>query len=143
MYINFMNFPKFVDAVAGDGLSFDKKVFVEAGALLVKQNLLRHDKSIQFNSFIDNVASKAVEVISKIDVLGDIPDEFLDALMFTLMKDPVKLPSGNIVDRETIERHLLSTANDPFSRRPLTKQELVPDTELKEKIEAFIKSKRR
>ena len=30
--------------------------------------------------------------------LGDIPDEYLDPLMFTIMKDPVLLPSSGTGD---------------------------------------------
>jgi hypothetical protein len=39
--------------------------------------------------------------------LTDVPDDFLDPIMGTLMTDPVLLPSGNIVDRATIARHIL------------------------------------
>ena len=35
------------------------------------------------------------------------PDEFLDAIMFSLMTDPVRLPSGHIVDKPVIMRHIL------------------------------------
>ena len=41
------------------------------------------------------------------EAMNDAPEEFLDAIMGTLMKDPVLLPSGNIVDRSTIARHIL------------------------------------
>lgn len=42
------------------------------------------------------------------------------------MVDPVTLPSGLIMDRSIIARHLLNTQNDPFNRQPLTEDELVP-----------------
>jgi len=42
------------------------------------------------------------------EVYADVPDEFLDPLMYTIMLDPVKLPSGTVVDRSTIIQHLLS-----------------------------------
>ena len=52
---------------------------------------------------------------------------FPDPLMDTLMSDPVKLPpSGNIMDRSIITRHLLNSQTDPFNRQPLTEQELIP-----------------
>lgn len=35
------------------------------------------------------------------------PEEFLDAIMFSLMTDPVRLPSGHIVDKPVIMRHIL------------------------------------
>ncbi len=80
--------------------------------------------------------------------------------MFTLMEDPVKLPSSRMtIDRQTIKSHLLSDATDPFNRAPLRIEEvqagncssflsisdsltLAPDTEMKEKIDAWVKERR-
>jgi ubiquitin conjugation factor E4 B len=59
--------------------------------------------------------------------LGEIPDEFLDPLMFTLMEDPVILPvSRTVMDRSTIRSHLLSDPHDPFNRVPLTIDQVLP-----------------
>ena len=45
-------------------------------------------------------------------LFADAPDEFIDPLTFTLMDDPVTLPtSGIIMDRATIARHLLRYAS--------------------------------
>lgn len=39
------------------------------------------------------------------EILADVPDEFLDPIMSTLMTDPVILPSSRtVVDRTTIAR---------------------------------------
>ena len=58
--------------------------------------------------------------------------------MFTLMSDPVILPiSRTTIDRSTIRSHLLSDPNDPFNRTPLKIEDVIPDTELKGRIEAF------
>lgn len=46
--------------------------------------------------------------------------------MDTLMTDPVMLPSGNIMDRSIIARHLLNSQTDPFNRQPLTEEQLKP-----------------
>lgn len=51
---------------------------------------------------------------------------FLDPLMDTLISDPVRLPSGHIMDRKIITRHLLNSQTDPFSRQPLKEEELEP-----------------
>ena len=69
------------------------------------------------------------------------------------MQDPVILPSGNRCDRKNIERHILSTPNDPFNRfnisrtdllilfndcrQPLTEDMLKPDLELKAQIDSW------
>ena len=42
------------------------------------------------------------------------------------MMDPVILPSGTIMDRSVILRHLLNSNTDPFSRRKLTEDMLQP-----------------
>ena len=68
-------------------------------------------------------------------MFDDAPDIFLDALTSHLMNDPVMLPSSkSVVDRATIEIHLLSNQNDPFDRSYLTKDMLVPMEELRNKI---------
>lgn len=46
--------------------------------------------------------------------------------MDTLMVDPVLLPSGKIMDRSVITRHLLNSSTDPFNRQPLTEDMLSP-----------------
>ena len=48
--------------------------------------------------------------------------------MNTIMLDPVELPSGNIMDRSVIGRHLLNSNTDPFSRQKLTEEMLKPGT---------------
>ena len=66
------------------------------------------------------------------------PPEFLDPIMMMPMVDPVRLPeSGVVVDRVTIERHLLSSATDPYSRTPLAMRQVVADEELRARIEAW------
>ena len=51
------------------------------------------------------------------EALTDIPEQFLDPIMDSLMTDPVILPSSHItIDRVTIARHLLSDQSDPFNR---------------------------
>lgn len=50
----------------------------------------------------------------------------VDPLMDTLMTDPVRLPSGTIMDRSIILRHLLNSPTDPFNRQMLTESMLEP-----------------
>jgi len=50
----------------------------------------------------------------------------IDPLMDTLMEDPVTLPSGKVMDRPVIMRHLLNSSTDPFSRQPLSEDMLQP-----------------
>ena len=62
----------------------------------------------------------------------------------TLMKDPVLLPdSQQTIDRATIQRHLLSSNTDPFTRSELTLKMIRPNTELKSEIEAWQEASRK
>lgn len=61
--------------------------------------------------------------------------------MDTLMKEPVQLPSGVVVDRPVIVRHLLNSNIDPFSRQPLSLDMLVPQPELQRQIEEWRRTK--
>lgn len=64
-----------------------------------------------------------------------IPDEFLDPITSELMREPMRLPaSGQIVDKSSIARHLLSDQTDPFNRQPLNMGDLVPLPELRRRI---------
>ena len=48
-------------------------------------------------------------------------------MMYTLMEDPVQLPSsGTIIDRLTIKKHLMNDATDPFNRHPLVIEDVIP-----------------
>ena len=49
-----------------------------------------------------------------------------DPLMDTLLEDPVVLPSGTIMEKSIILRHLLNSQTDPFNRQPLSEDELKP-----------------
>jgi len=69
---------------------------------------------------------------------ADAPEEFLDALMFTLMEDPVELPSGHVVDSTTIQQHLLNEESNPFNRAPMAPSDPKPRPDLKAKITAWL-----
>ena len=89
------------------------------------------------------VEAKWTELQQEDEEFDDVPDEFLDPVMGTLMTDPVLLPaSGTIMDRGNIMRHLLNSQTDPFNRQPLTADQLIEETELKEKIDQWLKEQR-
>jgi ubiquitin conjugation factor E4 B len=177
VFLNLSDQDEFVRAVAGEGRSYKKELF-ERAAFVGKRRFIKTDGEIeQFRNF----ALKVEEMKMTIDVeddLGEIPDEFLgawhlflwtlenltlwlDPLMYTLMRDPVTLPSSKtVVDRSTIKAHLLSDTSDPFNRVPLKLEDVVSswfnchysysqpdivhylDAEVKAKIEAFIAERR-
>jgi len=71
-----------------------------------------------------------------------VPEQFVCPISYDIMRDPVMLPSSRIiVDRSSIERHLMSNDFDPFSRAPLELEEVVGVEELREEIEEWQKKR--
>jgi ubiquitin conjugation factor E4 B len=144
--LSFATFDKsFVDFLVRDTRSYSEELYSNAAAFLERHTEADFDfKPTQWRAMSQLAREHTQQVEEFEDQLGDIPDEFLDPLMATLMTDPVILPSSRItLDRQVIERALLADPIDPYNRSPLTADQLIPDTELKQKIDAFIAEKRR
>ncbi|XP_019185714.1 PREDICTED: probable ubiquitin conjugation factor E4 [Ipomoea nil] len=133
----------FPTAITKDGRSYNEQLF--SAAAVVLRRIGEDSRIIQ--EFIDLGAKAKVAATEAMDTeaaLGEIPDEFLDPIQYTLMRDPVILPSSRItLDLPVIQRHLLSDSTDPFNRSHLTADMLIPNTELKAKIEEFVRSSKK
>ena len=78
-------------------------------------NLLYHrvlNKPAVIIMQLHQFALKVTEAANKLETMettmGDVPEEFLDPLLGTVMNDPVILPNSQItLDRTTLVRHLL------------------------------------
>ncbi|RUS31621.1 ubiquitin elongating factor core-domain-containing protein [Jimgerdemannia flammicorona] len=139
-----LNCPDFVIAVARDERSYKKEWFRKASGILLKYGLKDNDAIATLEKFVSDVEVAVQSGIEEEEALGDVPDDFLDPIFFTLMKDPVKLPtSGTTVDRSTIRTHLLGDTRDPFNRAPLSMEMVVPDDEMKERIRIWKDEQRR
>lgn len=126
-----------------------------------KRNLLPQADSATFFAALERVAMVKSDLQDEDTLMTDIPDEFLDPIMQSVMRDPVILPvSRQIIDRPTIERHLLNnptgkqlryltaaisnrTCSDPFNRQPLSVEELIPNPELKQRIDDWMQERKR
>ena len=99
---------------------------------------LSFDEYEKFNDLVNNklkITQEIEDINKKIKNYDDAPEEFIDKLTCEIMEDPVTLPTSNInLDRETIEYHLLKNPIDPYNRKPLTKEQLIPNIELKKEL---------
>ncbi|ODQ65742.1 hypothetical protein NADFUDRAFT_46380 [Nadsonia fulvescens var. elongata DSM 6958] len=138
VYLNLSTLEEFVQATARDGRSFRLSTFERAIEILNKFKF-KSDRALnQLATFAQSAESMRLQNLEQDLELGDIPDEFLDPLMYTLMENPVILPSSKVsIDMSTIKQHLLSDEKDPFNRAPLNIEDVVPDVELKERIRQF------
>ncbi|KAJ9147568.1 hypothetical protein P3X46_029714 [Hevea brasiliensis] len=130
----------FPAAISKDGRSYNEQLFSAAADVLRR---IGEDGRV-IREFIELGTKAKVAASEAMDAeaaLAEIPDEFLDPIQYTLMKDPVILPSSRItVDRPVNQRHLLSDSTDPFILSHLTADMLIPNIELKVRIEEFVRS---
>lgn len=127
VYLNLRNKENFILAVARDGRSYKPDNFANAASIMQRRVLKSPEEIKVWNRLVERFAKAKQEDDDAEAELGEIPDEFLDPLMFTLMEDPVMLPiSKNIMDRSTIRSHLLSDPHDPFNRVPLVIEDVIP-----------------
>lgn len=137
IYLNLGKQKRFVEAVAKDERSYKPANFESATRIMERWSLKSKDDLAAWTKLIANFkTAKEIDDQAEED-LGEIPDEFMDVLMGSLMEDPVILPSKKTVDRSTIRASLLSKPVDPFSNVPMKIEDVVPDLDLKEKIRIF------
>lgn len=133
----------FVYHLVRDQRSFSPALFRSALELLKKptHNTLDPRTISGFESALAVFEREHSLLQAEDEALADPPEEFKDPLMDTLMVDPVTLPSGQVMDRAIITRHLLSSQTDPFTRAPLSMDDLKPNPELAKKIGHWKKEK--
>lgn len=144
IYANLSGESKFKEAVAKDGRSFDVKYFEKAKKILTTKTTI--DDHIINAFYLFGLAAEQERIAYEQEEmeLGEVPDELLDPLMFTLMEDPVILPSSRVtIDRSTVKAHLLSDPTDPFNRMPLKLEDVIDDVEMKEKVAQFKAGKKK
>ncbi len=142
IYLNLGVSPAFVEAVAADGRSY-KPSIMSITAYILRSKHLKDEKDVRAWEALAAKIQAAKEALDRAEQdYDDAPPEFEDPIMGILMTDPVVLPSKHVVDRSTITQHLLSDPKDPYTRQPMTIEDVVPEDALREKIEAW-KAQRR
>ena len=143
IFLHLMHRHEFVSSVAKDGRSYNKSIFMRVSGILSKHMIKNHAEIEKFVEFITKVEDCIQAEKQEEEELGDVPDEFLDPLLCSIMEEPVILPSSGVtIDLSTIKTHLLSDAHDPFNRQPLSLDQVQPNIELKQKIIDWKKSRR-
>ena len=136
----FVNYEEFLEFVVSDPRAYKYDNFTKA-IKLKNENKVKIDMetSENFDNLVYNKLKKAEELVEQKKInYDDAPEEYLDPLTYDLMENPVILPSSHInIDRRTIEDYLLTNPSDPFNRNPLTKEELIPNDDLKKKIDEY------
>ncbi|KAL5413881.1 hypothetical protein PMIN03_003561 [Paraphaeosphaeria minitans] len=138
VYLNLQEKKTFIDAVATDERSYRAEYWETAETILKRFALKSPEQLTEWGQLGDTIGKTKDEIDAEDADLGEIPDEYTDPLMATLMEDPVILPrSRQTVDRTTVRGMLLSDPIDPFNRTPLTIEEVIPNDVLREEIQAW------
>lgn len=144
VYLGMRQEQPFPKALSKDERSYSPDLYRRAVAILKKTNVISPVDLDHFAFLAKQVYQAWQETQEEEEDIGDdVPDEYLDPLMFTLMEDPVTLPTSRVnIDLSTIKSHLLNDSTDPFNRVPLKIEEVIPNHELKKEIEEFVAAKR-
>eukprot|EP00927_Polykrikos_kofoidii_P048035 TRINITY_DN42273_c0_g2_i1.p1 TRINITY_DN42273_c0_g2~~TRINITY_DN42273_c0_g2_i1.p1 ORF type:complete len:1026 (-),score=241.96 TRINITY_DN42273_c0_g2_i1:68-3145(-) len=137
VYVGRADKEKVQKMITEDGRSYKPSTFAKAAQILGREQLISKELLNDFGTFVkelNDLAASQEAALANVTV----PTEYLDPIMEEIMVDPVKLPtSGNVMDRKVIERHIMSSDDDPFTRAPLSVKELIPQTELRNQIHEF------
>jgi ubiquitin conjugation factor E4 B len=136
VYLNLQNKQSFIDAVATDGRCYSAQYWDEAHRTLARYALKSPEQLREWEQMGGRIAIAKEQIDLEEADLGELPEEYEDPLMATLMEDPVILPiSKQVIDRSTIQSHLLSDPHDPFNRTPLKIEDVIPNDKLREEIQ--------
>lgn len=107
--------------------SYRGHLFEDAIALLREKQLKSSVEVERLEAVAAEAESAHIEAMRADIDTSDAPEEFVDPLTYTLMSDPVRLPETNqVLDRSTIIRSLLDVPINPFNRKPLKVEDLIP-----------------
>jgi ubiquitin conjugation factor E4 B len=132
------------EAVAADTDYYgpNPEIFEELISVLRALGLASPDFISDLEALAVGAAAAVSNAAAEEDAFENIPEEYEDQLLGGIMWDPVKLPSGQIVNRATILQQLLTDQRDPFNRAPMTEEDLVECPELKAEVAAWVADQR-
>ena len=143
IFLHLSSSSQFLEKVASDERSYSPTIFDRAYSIMKRREILDPTDLRLFHSKKTDIQILHANLVNFNDSLGDVPDKYLDALLSSIMADPVRLPrSKQVVDRVTIQRHLMNSRTDPFNRSELKEEELIDEPELKDEIEQWMRQKK-
>ena len=119
--LNILNKKGFIKNMKEDDfINLDKKKLLYEKLLKICDNENQLDSIENFNILLKNIENFEIEEEKDYD---NIPDDYLDPIANILIKNPIILPSSNVVmEEEIIKKHLLYHNFDPFNRDKLNIQ---------------------
>jgi hypothetical protein len=128
-------------------LLYSQEVFNGYGSLIPHDQASRQIPFSTLQEELETQVTKSlasvVDMEKELSKLADsAPEEFIDPITMSIMLQPMKVPtSPYILDRKTLVDHLAINQTDPFSRRALTLDMIIPDVALQIRIENWLQEK--
>ena len=143
IFLHLSSSTPFMEKVASDERSYTPAIFDRAYSIMKRREILDPPDLRLFYRKKQEIELIHSHLVDFNESLGDVPENYLDALTAVMMTDPVRLPtSKQVVDRVTIQRHLMNSRTDPFNRSELKEEELIEEKELKEEIDGWMRGKK-
>ena len=134
----------FVDTWANNSFFYNKDTFDETCDKYGNFNI-KEEYSVQdlLKRLSGDIECKIEEIAAAEETYDtDIPDEFIDPIMIIPIKQPIEIPSVEIiVDKYTIYNHLIFNETNPFTNEALCVNDLEiynNKVEVKERFENFV-----
>ncbi|KAI5180432.1 ubiquitin conjugation factor E4 B [Nematocida sp. AWRm80] len=136
MYVSIKS-KAFVVAVLQDNGLFKSDLFQKAVDTCVSKRVITQGEHAQCTLFLKRIENIQATQTEEQEI--EYPDHFIDPLTFSVMTDPVILTTSNTkINRSTATMILVNDPIDPFTRQPLTENDIVEDKELKQEIAEFM-----
>lgn len=138
VYLEISHSDNVVQEIILDKRSYYPKLFEDMSYHLLTVNKITELETVNFQMIQTIIESKIKKLNNRVILIDDneIPDDIMDPIMCSIMKEPILLPSSKkIMDKSVICRYLLSDQEDPFNREPLDIEELEQFNRLPETME--------
>jgi len=139
LFLNFCESDSFINAVACDEGFFYPQAYKDTIQLLSKRDIgITPEELEKFKKSFHKILPQYEKTQLTEAKLGVIPEKYQDDLIGSLMKDPVELPDGSRMDRPYVIQMLMNKKENPFTRKPMTEDDIKPLPELKKEIDHWV-----
>ena len=118
---------RFIESIVTDSRSFSIDNLNRMSRILMRKRQGSERLISGFSYLVQVAESKHKKFIEqRVNIEDDdIPDEFCDPIMSTLIENPIVIPEVDLImDEKIIKMHLMSTNDNPFTRTKLCWEEL-------------------
>jgi len=124
VYSCYYNEEEFIKTISCDKDTYDPQLMDKMINILSKKQCLKWETSGRLHH-LSTQATKLYNELEEEIEYEDVPSEFCDPILMTMIENPIMMPEMDLfVEESVIKRHLLTCDENPFNRKPLTTEQL-------------------